>query len=57
MPNWEQLSEIALKLTILGNVGIARINHPPNHHEWDVQTIQNGWFIIAIPTLQPHQHI
>ena len=33
------------------NVGIAIINHPPNHHKWIVQTIKNGWFIIAMPTL------
>ena len=32
------------------NVGIAIINHPPNHHKWVVYTIKHGWFIIAILT-------
>ena len=34
------------------NVGIAIINHPDNHHKWVVQTIKNGWIILAIPTLR-----
>ena len=39
------------------NLGIATINHPPNDHKWVVETIKNGWFIIAIPTLPRHRDL
>ena len=40
----------------LHNVGIAIINHPPNHHKWVVYTIKDWWFIMAIPTLHTYTH-
>ena len=38
--------------THVNNVGIAIINHPPNHHKW-VEKHQKKWVVydIAIPTL------
>ena len=41
----------ALMAVNMGNVGIAIISRPPNHHKWVVKSVKNGWFIIAIPTL------
>ena len=42
---------IYIHTEIKGNVGIAIINHPPNHHVYGgIPPIKNGWFIVAIPT-------
>ena len=50
-----QLGNLLTNKILMGmwenNVGIAMINHPPNHHRWVVY-IKNRWFIIAIPTLK-----
>ena len=46
--SWLYLDDWAISTS---NVGIAIINHPPNHQKCMVETIKNGWLIIAIPTI------